>query len=116
MFDPMKNTKSSNRADVPENFCLTSDVKRLRALQRDLLRSTGEKREKLQADLAALVERSRAAVLARQARLPKPEYQEDLPVNERRAEIAELKAEKQGGVVCGETGSGKRRQLPKRCS
>jgi ATP-dependent helicase HrpA len=72
MFEAMKNTKSSNRADVPENLCLTSDVKRLRALQRDLLRSTGEKREKLQADLAALVERSRAAVLARQADCPSP--------------------------------------------
>jgi ATP-dependent helicase HrpA len=111
MFEAMKNTKSSNRADVPENFCLTSDVKRLRALQRDLLRSTGEKREKLQADLAALVERSRAAVLARQARLPKPEYQEDLPVNERRGEIAELIAKNQVVIVCGETGSGKTTQI-----
>jgi ATP-dependent helicase HrpA len=115
MFEAMKNTKSSNRADVPENFCLTSDIKRLRALQRDLLRSTGEKREKLQADLAALVERSRAAVLARQTKLPKPEYQEDLPVNERRGEIAELIAKNQVVIVCGETGSGKTTQLPKIC-
>jgi hypothetical protein len=58
---------------------------------------------------------SRAAVLARQARLPKPEFQEDLPVNERRAEIAELIAKNQVVIVCGETGSGKTTQLPKIC-
>ena len=38
----------------------------------------------------ALLDASRAAVAARRARLPKPEFQPDLPVNERRADIAEL--------------------------
>jgi ATP-dependent helicase HrpA len=124
MSESMKTVKSGGRADVPEHFCLTSDVKRLRALQRDLLRPakqgpasglSDEKREKIQADLAALVAQSRAAVLARQARLPKPEFQSDLPVNERRAEIAELIAKNQVVIVCGETGSGKTTQLPKIC-
>lgn len=111
----MKNTKRSNRAEAPESFCLTSDVRRLRVLQREVLRCTGEKHEKAQADLAALVEQSRAAVAARQARLPKPEFQADLPVNERRVEIAELIAKHQVVIVCGETGSGKTTQLPKIC-
>ena len=110
----MKKTRS-NGAEAPEGFCLTADIKRLRALQRDLLRSTGEKRAKIQTDLAALIAQSRAAVTLRQARLPKPEYQEDLPVNERRAEISELIAKNQVVIVCGETGSGKTTQLPKIC-
>lgn len=85
-------------------------MKRLRGLQRELLRASGEKQQKLQADLAALIERSRAAVQERRAKLPKPEFQADLPVNERRADIAELIAKNQVVIVCGETGSGKTTQ------
>ncbi|QRM21098.1 ATP-dependent RNA helicase HrpA [Dechloromonas sp. TW-R-39-2] len=84
-------------------------------MQRNMLRSTGEKREKLQADFAALLEKSRATLLKRQAALPKPEFQADLPVNERRSEIAELIKKHQVVIVCGETGSGKTTQLPKIC-
>ncbi|UCV13289.1 ATP-dependent RNA helicase HrpA [Dechloromonas denitrificans] len=84
-------------------------------MQRNMLRSMGEKREKLQADFAALLEKSRATLLKRQAALPKPEFQADLPVNERRSEIAELIKQHQVVIVCGETGSGKTTQLPKIC-
>ncbi len=94
---------------------LTADARRLRALQRDLSRSTGEKKQKLQAELAALTAASQAAVAARRGKLPKPEFQPDLPVNERRADIAELIAKNQVVIVCGETGSGKTTQLPKIC-
>jgi hypothetical protein len=73
-----------------EMSCLTADYGRLRGMQRNLLRSTGEKREKLQAEFAALLEKSHAGLAQRQASLPKPEFQADLPVNERRAEIAAL--------------------------
>ncbi len=107
--------KPARRADAPEIHCLSSDLKRLRGLQRELLRASGEKQQKLQADLAALIERSRAAVQERRAKLPKPEFQADLPVNERRADIAELIAKNQVVIVCGETGSGKTTQLPKIC-
>jgi len=58
----MKPEKPARAAELAENLCLSSDLKRLRGMQRELLRSTGNKREKLQADLAALLERSRAAV------------------------------------------------------
>ena len=111
----MKQEKPARAAELAENLCLSSDQKRLRGMQRELLRSTGSKREKLQADLAALLERSRAAVAERRARLPKPEFQSDLPVNERRADIAELIQNNQVVIVCGETGSGKTTQLPKIC-
>ncbi|EXI81847.1 MAG: ATP-dependent RNA helicase HrpB [Candidatus Accumulibacter appositus] len=52
---------------------------------------------------------------ARRARLPQPEFADDLPVNGRRAEIAELIAKHQVVIVCGETGSGKTTQIPKIC-
>jgi ATP-dependent helicase HrpA len=94
---------------------LTADARRLRGLQRDLLRSTGEKGQKLKTEFTALLEASQAAVAARRERLPKPEFQLDLPVNERRADIAELIAKHQVVIVCGETGSGKTTQLPKIC-
>ena len=100
--------------DLSPDF-LTADAKRLRGLQRELLRSSGEKKQKLQADLGALLAQSQAAVAARRDKLPKPEFQSDLPVNERRADIAELIAKHQVVIVCGETGSGKTTQLPKIC-
>ena len=103
------------RGDRAADTTLTADARRLRSLQRELLRSTGEKRQKLQADLGALMTASQAAVAERRARLPKPEFQPELPVNERRADIAELIAKHQVVIVCGETGSGKTTQLPKIC-
>ncbi|KAB2911348.1 MAG: ATP-dependent RNA helicase HrpA, partial [Dechloromonas sp.] len=90
-------------------------MKRLRGLQRELLRSAGEKKQKLQADLERLLAASQAAVGERRGKLPKPEFQPDLPVNERRDEIARLVARHQVVIVCGETGSGKTTQLPKIC-
>ena len=95
--------------------CLTVDYGRLRGLQRNMLRASGEKRAELQAQFAALLERSRTALEQRRGRLPKPEFQADLPVNERRAEIAALIEKNQVVIVCGETGSGKTTQLPKIC-
>ena len=65
--------------------------------------------------VAADVQRSRAARELRLADLPKPTFPQDLPVVERRDEIAKLIAENQVVVVCGETGSGKTTQLPKIC-
>ncbi len=98
--------------------CLASDIRRLRGLSRDLRQAPGSRRnnaEKAQADFAALLEKSRAAVAERRARLPRPDFPEDLPVNGKRAEIAELIANHQVVIVCGETGSGKTTQLPKIC-
>ncbi len=102
------------RDDLPRAF-LTADAKRLLAIQREFSRSTGEKKQKLQTDLVVLRAASLASVEARRAKLPKPEFQSDLPVNERRADIAELIAKNQVVIVCGETGSGKTTQLPKIC-
>ncbi|MBS1141284.1 MAG: ATP-dependent helicase HrpA [Proteobacteria bacterium] len=111
----MKKQDAGQRRETPTVISLTGDARRLSSLRAELRRSTGDKQQKLQADLAALIERSRAAVLERRAKLPKPEFQSDLPVNERRADIAELIANNQVVIVCGETGSGKTTQLPKIC-
>src|SRR3954447_8469804 len=51
----------------------------------------------------------------RRARAPRPTFVNDLPVVQRKDEIAKLIAENQVVVVCGETGSGKSTQLPKIC-
>ena len=112
----MRKTHSPHqRTDDLALRTLTSDARRLRALRRDLERAAGDKRDQLQAALTDLLSASQAAVAARRARLPKPDFQDDLPVNERRAEIAELIAKHQVVIVCGETGSGKTTQLPKIC-
>ena len=52
---------------------------------------------------------------ARRAARPAIAYDEALPVNARRAEIAAAIRQHQVVVICGETGSGKTTQLPKIC-
>ena len=47
--------------------------------------------------------------------LPKPKFDAELPVCERREEIAKAIHDNQVVVICGETGSGKSTQLPKIC-
>ncbi|MBL0167968.1 MAG: ATP-dependent RNA helicase HrpA [Propionivibrio sp.] len=84
-------------------------------MARDLRHLFGAKRDALQAEYDKLLERSRALVAERRARLPRPEFADDLPINARRAEIAELIEKHQVVIVCGETGSGKTTQIPKIC-
>jgi ATP-dependent helicase HrpA len=95
--------------------CLAVDQRRLRSMARDLRHLFGAKRDALQAEYDKLLERSRALVAERRARLPRPEFADDLPINARRAEIAELIEKHQVVIVCGETGSGKTTQIPKIC-
>ena len=108
-------TRSPSRTANAYADCLAVDQRRLRSLWRDMRHAFGAKRDALQAEHDALAEKSRAAVSARRARLPRPEFADDLPVNARRAEIAALIEKHQVVIVCGETGSGKTTQLPKIC-
>lgn len=69
-------------------------------------------------NLATLQREIHASIARRQARaadIPKLLYPEELPVVERRAEIANAIRDHQVIVLCGETGSGKTTQLPKIC-
>ncbi|RTL16505.1 MAG: ATP-dependent RNA helicase HrpA [Rhodocyclaceae bacterium] len=113
--------KGERRPSALPNFddCLSVDRPRLRRMARDLSRPpraderAAAQRLRLQADFDALLERSRAALLARRAALPVPDFPAELPVSARRDEIAGALAAHQVIIVCGETGSGKTTQLPK---
>jgi len=61
------------------------------------------------------IQRSRSILEQRRASIPEIQYPPELPVSERRDEVAELIARHQVVILCGETGSGKSTQLPKIC-
>ncbi len=61
------------------------------------------------------VEASCAILQRRREQVPRVQYPPELPVSERREEVAALIARHQVVVLCGETGSGKSTQLPKIC-
>ena len=65
----------------------------------------------LERQITASVERR----TLRQQQLPKPEFNGDLPVIDRREEIAKAISDNQVIILSGETGSGKTTQLPKIC-
>ncbi|MFK7642358.1 ATP-dependent RNA helicase HrpA [Neisseria oralis] len=60
-------------------------------------------------------QKSHEIFLRRLAALPKPEFDNTLPVHEKLEEIKKAIAENQVTIICGETGSGKTTQLPKIC-
>jgi ATP-dependent helicase HrpA len=67
------------------------------------------------AELSQQIALSIARRNQRAATLPKPSFPAELPVSQRRDEIAEAIQKDQVVVICGETGSGKTTQLPKIC-
>ncbi|MBV1776421.1 ATP-dependent RNA helicase HrpA [Burkholderiaceae bacterium DAT-1] len=102
---------------LPLEACLIKDRHHLRQKLRTLKerRAAGQAADKLEQDIQAHFERSKAQMDARLARLPKPRYDDALPVNQRRDELLKAIADNQVVIVCGETGSGKTTQLPKLC-
>lgn len=87
--------------------CMNLDRRRLRAR----MRSRGADLESIAQD----IERSIRRVKDRRARAPKVMFHVELPVCEKREEIAAAIAANQVVVLCGETGSGKTTQIPKIC-
>ncbi len=63
----------------------------------------------------AKFQRSPAEVQRRYDERPRPTYPDDLPIADKRGEIAKLIEAHQVVIVAGETGSGKTTQLPKIC-
>lgn len=59
--------------------------------------------------------RSLASVQQRQSQRPAVSYADELPISQKRAEIAKLIEQNQVVVIAGETGSGKTTQIPKIC-
>jgi ATP-dependent helicase HrpA len=92
------------------------DQRRLgrRAEQAAALPDTGA-REKALARLLADVDAAQAQAQARRDSVPVLRYPQELPVSQRRDEIAAAIRDHQVVIVAGETGSGKTTQLPKIC-
>ncbi|MDB5357878.1 MAG: ATP-dependent helicase HrpA [Phycisphaerales bacterium] len=100
---------------IPE--CMLADQRRFRSILRQFDqhlragRTLGDRPDRLAADIRQSIDRRRF----RAEHLPRPTFPMDLPVVERRAEIAKAIEANQIIVLCGETGSGKTTQLPKIC-
>lgn len=86
------------------------DAARIGKRLKNLRAATPEKLRRLADEIAA----AQPIVAARQAAVPAIRYP-DLPVSERRQEIADAIGAHQVVVIAGETGSGKTTQLPKIC-
>ena len=105
--------------------CCNRDRFRLRRRLQKLSRQTPgkqnldkqnpDKRDNELSALIAAIETSVAIAASRRAHCPNITYPENLPISERRAEIAEAISGHQVVIVAGETGSGKTTQLPKIC-
>ncbi|HEX5105134.1 MAG TPA: ATP-dependent RNA helicase HrpA, partial [Pirellulaceae bacterium] len=96
---------------------MQADRHRLRNLLRAVRKAEDEGRppdQRLE-KLLGQIEESNARREARQALVPKLDYDEALPIVAHREEIAVAIRDHQVVVVCGETGSGKSTQLPKIC-
>ncbi len=65
--------------------------------------------------LIAQIQRSAERVEERLQLIPKVEYPENLPVSQKKEQIAEAIRDNQVVVIAGETGSGKTTQIPKIC-
>lgn len=97
--------------------CLIRDRRVLRRKIRELetRASKGQAAERLQGEIEALIEKSSQRVAARLASLPKPSFDDSLPVNQKLDSISQTIAKHQVVIICGETGSGKTTQIPKIC-
>ncbi|MDQ0787882.1 ATP-dependent RNA helicase HrpA [Streptomyces sp. B3I8] len=74
-----------------------------------------EARAAVLAEIEAEVEQAEARIGARRARVPVVTYPAQLPVSQKKDEIAEAIRDHQVVIVAGETGSGKTTQIPKIC-
>ncbi|MFB9467036.1 ATP-dependent RNA helicase HrpA [Streptomyces cinereospinus] len=74
-----------------------------------------EARAAVLAEIEAEVEKAEARMAERRARVPAVTYPPQLPVSQKKDEIADAIRDHQVVIVAGETGSGKTTQIPKIC-
>jgi len=102
--------------EVRISQCLTRDRYRFgQALQRIRNAKATDKAPAMIEALEAKLSKSCDQVTERRARIPKVEYDTNLPVVQRLDEIKEAIATHQVVIIAGETGSGKTTQIPKIC-
>jgi ATP-dependent helicase HrpA len=97
--------------------CLIADRQSLRR-RLSALRRRAQVSQPIDQELDMLwqtIRQSQSLVERRRARVPAIAYPPELPVSQRRDEVAALIRDNQIVVLCGETGSGKSTQLPKIC-
>ncbi|GAB3730123.1 ATP-dependent RNA helicase HrpA [Silanimonas algicola] len=99
----------------PLDRVLARDRGALLRLQKRLAEAKGEAKAAAQQALEQALARSREAFAAREARLPEPRIDTELPIGREADAIVELIRRHQVVVIAGETGSGKTTQLPKLC-
>ncbi|MFF4583056.1 ATP-dependent RNA helicase HrpA [Streptomyces sp. NPDC001389] len=74
-----------------------------------------EARQAVLDEIAAEAQKAAARLAGRASRMPEVTYPENLPVSQKKDEIAEAIRDHQVVIVAGETGSGKTTQIPKIC-
>ncbi|WP_460540905.1 ATP-dependent RNA helicase HrpA [Glycomyces halotolerans] len=113
----MPSSTSKSRTSLRERvFALrTADQRALRRRLREARELEGPARKAAFEALEADVEAREARLAARAANVPKIVYPDELPVSQRRDDIAAAVRDHQVVVIAGETGSGKTTQIPKIC-
>jgi ATP-dependent helicase HrpA len=107
-------TLAELRVRLPE--LMLRDQHRLgRRLERAAALRDADRREKELAQIAAEMERAAARLTARRLAVPAVSYPAELPVSQRKDDIARAIRDHQVVIVAGETGSGKTTQIPKIC-
>lgn len=108
---------SLNQQDALLPQCMLADRYPLRRKLQQLAAAlkAGKPDQRLFLETHRRIEASVAKFTQRQQGLPAPDFPPELPVSDKRHEIAEAIAKHQVVIVCGETGSGKTTQLPKIC-
>ncbi|WP_028455595.1 ATP-dependent RNA helicase HrpA [Chitinilyticum litopenaei] len=97
--------------------CQSQDRQPLQRLARNLAERIARKQpaDRLQAQLDEQLAQSLAKTRRRREQLPRPQFDDALPVNQKKDDLLAAIAANQVVIVCGETGSGKTTQLPKLC-
>ncbi len=95
--------------------CLAMDRQRLSRRLRGVEKVPAAKRQPILEAIALELAAAQLRAEARASKLPAIDYPADLPVSQKKDEIARAIAAHQVVIVAGETGSGKTTQLPKIC-
>jgi ATP-dependent helicase HrpA len=97
--------------------CMLSDRFRLNQKLRSLtvVHKDSDSQENLLEKIKEQIQRSIQQAQLREKTKPTPSFPDNLPINQKQADIYQAIEEHQVIILCGETGSGKTTQLPKLC-